>query len=98
MLDPGHGGIDTGAVRGFAKESELVLKVAEQLKKILAQDKKFEVSMTRTQDVNLTLPERVQKAEKSKADLFVSLHANSASDPRAKGVEILYRPTKKVFF
>ncbi len=93
MLDPGHGGIDTGAVRGNAKEADVVLKVAQQLKKILSESKQFEVSMTRTQDSNITLPERVNKAEKSKADLFVSLHANTAIDPRAKGVEFYFQNT-----
>lgn len=91
MLDPGHGGVDTGAVRGNAKEADLVLKVAHQLKILLSQSKQFRVSMTRTEDVNTTLPDRVSKAEKSNADLFVSLHANTAGDPRAKGVEFYFQ-------
>jgi N-acetylmuramoyl-L-alanine amidase len=91
MLDPGHGGTDTGAVRGPAREAELVLHVAQDLKTLLAADPQFSVSMTRTTDVNLSLPERVKKAEKAKADLFVSLHANAAADARAKGVELFFQ-------
>ncbi|ASD63116.1 N-acetylmuramoyl-L-alanine amidase family protein [Bdellovibrio bacteriovorus] len=91
MLDPGHGGVDTGAVYGGAKEAELVLKVAQKLQTLLAKDEKFKVTMTRTSDRNLSLPERVKMAEGSKADLFVSLHANAASDQRAKGVEFFFQ-------
>lgn len=91
MIDPGHGGVDTGAVRGPAKEATVVLKVAQQLKKLLEEKTPYQVSMTRTTDTNLTLPERVKKAEKGQADLFLSLHANAAGDSRAKGVEFFFQ-------
>lgn len=91
MLDPGHGGIDTGAVYGPAKEAELVLTVANRLKALLEKDSSFQVSITRTQDRNISLPERVRLAEAKKADIFVSIHANSASDIRAKGVEFFFQ-------
>lgn len=91
LLDPGHGGVDTGAVRGPAKEADLVLKVAQQLKKILESDPQFKVTITRTTDKNISLPQRVELAEKVKADLFVSLHANAADDQRAKGVEFFFQ-------
>lgn len=91
MLDPGHGGVDTGAVYSGAKEADLVLKVAQKLQALLEKDNQFTVSMTRTHDRNLGLPERVKMAENSKVDLFVSLHANAASDQRAKGVEFFFQ-------
>lgn len=91
VLDPGHGGVDTGAVHGPAKEADLVLKIAQQLKVLLDQDKQFKVTLTRIHDKNLSLPSRVQLAEQAKADLFVSLHANAASDQRAKGVEFFFQ-------
>lgn len=91
MIDPGHGGVDTGAVRGSAKEATLVLKVAQQLKKLLEEKTSYQVSLTRNADTVLSLPERVKKAEKANADLFVSLHANAASDARAKGVEFFFQ-------
>lgn len=91
MLDPGHGGVDTGAVYNSTKESELVLKVALKLKDLLAQNSDFNVSITRTRDNMLSLPERVKMAEGSKVDLFVSLHANAAVDQRARGVEFFFQ-------
>ncbi len=91
MLDPGHGGVDTGAVHGNAKEADLVLKVAQRLKALLEKNPEFTVSITRMHDKNITLPARVKMAEEAKADLFVSLHANAASDQRAKGVEFFFQ-------
>lgn len=91
MIDPGHGGIDRGAVHGSAKESDLVLKVAQKVRNLLSKDSSFKVSMTRTKDQNLSLPARVKMAESVKADLFVSLHANAASDQRARGVEFFFQ-------
>lgn len=91
MLDPGHGGVDTGAVHGPTKEADLVLKVAQHLKSLLEKDPQFKVSLTRTQDKNINLPARVAMAESAKADLFVSLHANAAEDKRAKGVEFFFQ-------
>ncbi len=91
MIDPGHGGIDRGAVHGSAKESDLVLKVAQKVQNLLSKDSSFKVSMTRTKDQNLSLPARVKMAESVKADLFVSLHANAASDQRARGVEFFFQ-------
>lgn len=91
MLDPGHGGIDTGAVHGQAREADLVLKVAQKLKTLLEKDANFKVTLTRQLDKNISLPHRVKMAEEAKADIFVSLHANAASDSRAKGVEFFFQ-------
>ncbi|MBO9665873.1 MAG: N-acetylmuramoyl-L-alanine amidase [Bdellovibrio sp.] len=91
VIDPGHGGIDTGAVYNSIKEADLVLTVANRLKTLLAKDPQFLVTMTRAHDRNISLPDRVKLAEQSKADLFVSLHANAASDKRAKGVEFFFQ-------
>ncbi len=91
MLDPGHGGMDTGAVRGSTKEADLVLRVAKELQKKLQENTNFQVSMTRETDNMISLPHRVQKAEEAKADLFVSLHANAAGDSRAQGVEFFFQ-------
>ncbi|MDG0815918.1 N-acetylmuramoyl-L-alanine amidase family protein [Bdellovibrio svalbardensis] len=91
VIDPGHGGTDTGAVHSNIKEADLVLKVANKLKALLEKNEKFKVTMTRAADRNISLPDRVKLAEGSKADLFVSLHANAASDQRAKGVEFFFQ-------
>jgi N-acetylmuramoyl-L-alanine amidase len=91
VLDPGHGGIDTGAVYGSAKESDLVLKVALKLKAALEKNPEFKVSLTRAGDRPIALPDRVKIAENLNADLFVSLHANAALDQRARGVEFFFQ-------
>lgn len=91
VLDPGHGGTDHGAVHSNIKEAELVLKVASKLKVLLEKNPDIQVLMTRVQDRNIGLPERVKFAESHKADLFVSIHANAASDERAKGVEFFFQ-------
>ncbi len=91
VLDPGHGGSDKGAMRGAVRESDLVLKIALDLKTRLEKNKDFQVSLTRPDDHNVSLPDRVKKAEQLRADLFVSLHANAALDARAKGIEFYFQ-------
>ncbi|GIL17004.1 MAG: hypothetical protein BroJett040_07550 [Oligoflexia bacterium] len=91
MIDPGHGGTDTGAVRGKAREAEIALKVGTYLKTLLEQDSNYQASLTRTTDKSLSLQERVELAEELKADLFLSIHANAASDRRARGVEFYFQ-------
>lgn len=91
MLDPGHGGIDTGTSLGSLKEKDLVLKVSGYLRTLLESDPQFSVAMTRTSDQHVSLRERVRKAEKAQADLFVSLHVNSNPDARARGLELYFQ-------
>lgn len=91
MIDPGHGGVDTGAVYGEAKEAEITLKVAQHLKAMIDASSEFKSGMTRTQDLAMPLPERVHAAEKENADLFLSIHANASPDKRARGVEFYFQ-------
>ncbi len=91
MIDPGHGGTDSGAVRGSARESDIALKVSYLLHQMLIGDFRFSSLLTRTTDVNLSLPERIKLTDKSQADILISIHANSATDRRAKGVEIYFQ-------
>jgi N-acetylmuramoyl-L-alanine amidase len=91
IIDPGHGGIDTGAVYGEAKEAEITLKVAQHLRALLEKSESFAPALTRTQDLALSLQERVKVAEKEKADLFLSIHANASPDKRARGVEFYFQ-------
>lgn len=91
VIDPGHGGTDTGAVRGGVKESALVLNVAKQLKDLIDQDIQFRSILTRDKDKMMSLNERVQTAEKWGADIFISLHANTAPDARARGMEVFFQ-------
>lgn len=81
VIDPGHGGIDPGAV-GVSNllEKDVVLGVGLALRDVLKKSGKFEVHMTRARDVFLPLSRRVEVSRGHKADLFVSLHADSVSD------------------
>lgn len=88
MLDPGHGGYDSGAVVAGIREADLVLQVTRHLKDLLKDDPRFEILVTRDRDLKVSLNERVKKAEQAKVDLFLSLHVNSNSDHRVQGMEV----------
>jgi N-acetylmuramoyl-L-alanine amidase len=92
VLDPGHGGPDPGAVGiGGLRETDIVLDVALQVAQLL-QNRGVQVLLTRTSEVDVDLPPRVALANRSGADLFVSLHANALSmdRPDVNGVETFY--------
>jgi N-acetylmuramoyl-L-alanine amidase len=78
VLDPGHGGIDTGtrALTG-EMEKDIVLDVAKRLRDRIEKSGKYRVLMTRTDDTFIPLAERVDIARKAQASLFVSIHADS---------------------
>jgi N-acetylmuramoyl-L-alanine amidase len=88
VLDPGHGGKDPGALGKTAKEKDIVLavalKVGEYLKKEMPD---LNLVYTRNTDVFVPLDERAEIANKAKADLFVSIHANWISNPKIQGTE-----------
>ena len=86
VVDAGHGGVDPGAIGidGF-HEKDLVLTYALALRDALAATGRYEVILTRTRDVFLPLRERVAVARRSKADLFISLHADSLRDRSVGG-------------
>lgn len=78
VIDPGHGGLDPGALGGNgAKEKDVVLRFAKQLKAKLDRLGKYDVKLTRSVDVFVPLAERVQIAEDYNASLFISIHADS---------------------
>ena len=82
LIDPGHGGVDPGAVgAGDAKEKDVVLAVARKLKAILQASGKYEVHMTRSSDVFVSLDERLEISRSLAANLFISLHADSIDQP-----------------
>lgn len=88
MVDPGHGGIDTGAAYYGLKESDITLAVSNHLVKKLKSTKGIEASISRTKDTALELVDRTTIAHKAKADLFVSIHTNSSPERRAQGLEV----------
>ncbi len=93
MLDPGHGGEDDGASSKdpVVREKDLTLQVALKIGARLA-EAGMQVVYTRTNDTTLALDDRSRLARKTAADLFVSVHANQASNPEASGVETYVLP------
>jgi N-acetylmuramoyl-L-alanine amidase len=91
VLDPGHGGHDTGTIgpKGL-EEKDLVLDVSHRLGKLLTTRLGAEVIYTRTDDTFIPLETRTAIANQEGADLFISVHANSSRDPDARGVETYY--------
>lgn len=88
MIDPGHGGSETGAVNKTTTEKAINLEVASLLKQLL-ETKGFVVGMTRFSDTAVSLAERCNVSNLWKSDLFVSIHHNAA-DGLAKGYEIYH--------
>ncbi len=88
VIDPGHGGIDPGAL-GNAKvyEKTVVLAVAKRLRAALLASGRYRVAMTRNKDVFISLDNRLKFSREKKAELFISLHADSLSQKKlAKSV------------
>jgi N-acetylmuramoyl-L-alanine amidase len=91
VIDAGHGGKDTGTIgRNGLLEKDLVLDVALRLGNLIRQKLGAEVVYTRADDTFVPLGERTAIANRAKADLFISIHANSSPDPSATGVETYY--------
>lgn len=89
MIDPGHGGIDSGAesLSGI-KEKDLTLAFGQALRDRLAQDKNIKVLMTREDDTFLRLSERVRIARQHEADLFISIHADTINQHDIRGATV----------
>ncbi|MFP7492864.1 N-acetylmuramoyl-L-alanine amidase [Terribacillus saccharophilus] len=89
VIDPGHGGKDPGAVGNDTMEKLVALTISEKLQNRL-QANGYEVKMTRSDDIFIPLAERAALSNDWRADLFVSVHANSASTAAANGLESYY--------
>ncbi|MCZ8512991.1 N-acetylmuramoyl-L-alanine amidase family protein [Paenibacillus filicis] len=91
VIDPGHGGKDTGAVSVTKRyEKDFVLALGTKITKLLSQDPNIDVRMTRSDDTFIELADRASFANNLKADLYVSVHANSASKENIGGTETYY--------
>lgn len=88
VLDPGHGGIDPGALRDGYKEADLVLQLARDVKEGLLRAGGIEVVMTREEDVFVSLEGRVELARRAGAHLFISLHADALDEGVARGASV----------
>ena len=92
VIDPGHGGRDPGAVARFGggHEKDVNLAAGLILRDLLNATGRYEVIMTRDTDVFVELEERVRIAREARADLFISLHADSAGDNTGPGGATVY--------
>jgi len=91
VIDPGHGGHDTGTIGPHGlEEKDLVLEVGRRLGRMLETRLGAEVVYTRKDDTFVPLETRTAIANQERADLFISIHANSSRDPGARGVETYY--------
>jgi N-acetylmuramoyl-L-alanine amidase len=92
VLDPGHGGVDNGASSPSGiHEKDITLAFALQLRDLLVASGKFDVALTRDDDTYLTLNERVDVARQNKADLLISLHADTFQEADIRGASIYTR-------
>ncbi|MFA5329995.1 MAG: N-acetylmuramoyl-L-alanine amidase [Prolixibacteraceae bacterium] len=88
VIDPGHGGKDPGAVNKNVREKDVVLGVGQKLGKYITENfPDVKVIYTRNTDVFIPLIERSRIANKNKADLFISIHANTCGTPGTRGTE-----------
>jgi N-acetylmuramoyl-L-alanine amidase len=91
VIDPGHGGHDSGTLGADGiEEKDVVLDVALRLGKLLHDRLGSEIIYTRSDDTFIPLETRTAIANKAEADLFLSIHANSSPDASARGVETYY--------
>lgn len=88
VLDPGHGGVDPGAIRGEHTEADLVLTFSRELRDALRRSGRVDVVLTRDADLFVPLPTRVTLARAAGADLFISVHADALAEGRARGATV----------
>ncbi|MBQ4296098.1 MAG: N-acetylmuramoyl-L-alanine amidase, partial [Prevotella sp.] len=88
VIDPGHGGAKPGAQGGRTQEKHITLAIAKKFGKLISDNyPDVKVIYTRTTDVDISLAERAHIANRNKADLFISIHANSHPTAAPTGVE-----------
>jgi len=89
MLDPGHGGLDPGAI-GITGvyEKHISLAAAREAARMLEATGRYEVKLTRDDDEFIPLTDRVQRAEAVNADLFLSIHADANHDSHIRGASV----------
>lgn len=90
VIDAGHGGKDSGAIgkRSKTREKIITLRYARALRDALKKNGKFQVALTRNEDKIIPLRERFRIARRKKADLFLSIHADAAPNPDARGLSV----------
>lgn len=89
VIDPGHGGEDPGARgRRGTHEKKVTLSISQRLKALINAEPNMRALLTRDGDYFISLKERVEKAERVRADLFVSIHADAVRKPQVRGSSV----------
>jgi N-acetylmuramoyl-L-alanine amidase len=88
VIDAGHGGHDPGALGSMSQEKDVNLAAARLLKAKLEHTGRYRVVMTRETDTFIPLETRVQIARRADADLFISLHSDSGTEPSLRGATV----------
>jgi N-acetylmuramoyl-L-alanine amidase len=88
-IDPGHGGKDSGALgKNKTKEKDVVLAISKRLAKLVDKEPGMRAYLTRDRDVFIPLRHRIKRAHDANADMFISIHADAFSNPKAKGASV----------
>ncbi|WP_051955638.1 N-acetylmuramoyl-L-alanine amidase [Beijerinckia mobilis] len=95
VIDPGHGGVDSGAIAGDLVEKTLVRDFAKRLEERLSAAHRYRLVMTREEDVFVPLGERVRIARQNQADLFISIHADILTETMEVGGATIYTVSDK---
>jgi len=91
VIDPGHGGLESGAKGKFGTlEKDITLAIGLKLKRIIERNLALRVEMTRDKDIDVSLENRAAIANNHKADLFISVHTNSSYRRNAQGSETFF--------
>lgn len=88
VLDPGHGGVDPGAIHEGVTEASITLTFARELAEALRRTGRYEVVLTRDNDTFISLEGRITVAHSTQADVFLSLHADALEDGQAVGATL----------
>ena len=97
IIDPGHGGSDTGAIGiNGLKEKEVVLQIAKEVIRLDHElfNEALEIYLTRYSDTLISLGDRTKLAKAVKADVFISIHCNQAVRKAAQGVEVYVKQSE----
>jgi len=94
VLDPGHGGHDSGAVKSLYnntfREKDLNFAICSTVNTILLDNNQIDIQLSRMNDDFIELSDRVKRTNDFAADYFVSVHCNSATNISANGIEVFY--------
>jgi N-acetylmuramoyl-L-alanine amidase len=89
MLDPGHGGVDPGAISpSGVYEKDIALATARELARALETTRRYRVHLTRSDDEFVPLHERVERARAARAELFLSIHADALPNASLRGASV----------